>query len=140
MQPLTLQEVETHVRRYWTAFENKDIAYIPEAYSQAAMIFTTSSKRVELGRLVSMHRQREYLAPQTKLRILVKDVYVHLTSAKGAVAAYILEFHAEHLPARSATAKPLDEHHSNARITHVLERADDGELRIIHEHISIAQS
>jgi ketosteroid isomerase-like protein len=140
LEPLSLQTIEEHVRHHWKAFENKDTDYLAEAYSQASLIFTTSSKRVELGRLVIMHRQREYLSPQTKLRIDVRDIYAHLVGDRTALAAYILEFHAHGLPHRSVPSEPTDEHHSSARITQVFERAENGRLLIIHEHISVAQN
>lgn len=137
MELLTVQQIEEHVRRHWKAFEAKDTHYLEDAYSQAALIFTTSSKRVELGRLVVMHRQREYLAPQTKLRIEVRDIYVQITGPRTSLAAYMLEFHAENLA--TGLTKRIEEHHSSARITQMFESSENGGIRITHEHISIAQ-
>ncbi len=138
MQSFTSEEVEAHIRKYWLAFESKDAEFLQNAYTQAATIFTTSSKRVELGRLVSLHRQRIYLAGQSKIRIGIRDVFVHPLSDRGAVASYMLEFDAQRLAVHNA--KKSDEHHAQLRVTHVLERGEDDEIRIVHEHLSVAES
>ena len=86
-----------------------------------------------------MQRQREYLAKSTKLRVQVADIHVVAVGTDAAVAAYSLEFHAEQIPVAGTMMKRPEEHLSNARVTHVFERNENRRLKIVHEHISVAQ-
>jgi ketosteroid isomerase-like protein len=135
---LTTTEVESAVRKYWAVSAAKEARQQEDFYANHAVVFTSASKRLELARLVSMQRQREYLAKSTKLRIVVADIQVIPLGTTAAVAAYTLEFHAEDMPVEGKVKKTPDEHLSNARVTHVFERGDDGTLKIVHEHISLA--
>jgi ketosteroid isomerase-like protein len=139
MSSLTAKEVEEAVQKYWSISAAKDAEEQQASYAGHALVFTSSSKRVEPARLVSMQRQREYLAKSTKLRIQVAGVQVILLGTDAAVAAYTLEFHAEQIPLAGTITKRPQEHLSNARVTHVFERNENGELKIAHEHISMAQ-
>ncbi len=139
MPALTTREVEAAVRKYWAISSAKDAEQQRAFYAGHAIVFTSSSKRTEPARLVSMQREREYLAKSTKLRIQVADVEVLLLAEDAAVAAYTLEFHAEQIPVAGAITKRPEEHLSNARVTHVFIRDEQGELKIVHEHISLAQ-
>lgn len=138
MTQLTTTEVESAVHKYWAISAAKDARQQESFYANHAVVFTSSSRRLEPARLVSMQRQREYLAKSTKLRIVVADIQVILLGANAALAAYTLEFHAEDMPVEGKVKKVPEEHLSNARVTHVFERADDGTLKIVHEHISLA--
>ena len=139
MSQLTKSEVEAAVQGYWAVSAAKEAERQQAFYASDAVVFTSSSKRAELARLVSMQRQREYLAGSTKLRVHVADVQVRLLGTKAAVATYILEFHAEQMPVAGTGTKREQEHLSNARVTHVFEMTESGELKIVHEHISVAQ-
>ena len=140
MAQLTTTEVELAVRKYWAVTAAKDAKQQQSFFANHAVVFTSASKRLEPARLVSMHRQREYLAKSTKLRIHVANIQVIPLGPTAALAAYTLEFHAEEMPVEGMVMKSPDEHLSNARVTHVLERGEDGALKIVHEHISLAQN
>ena len=140
MPPLTTREVEAAVQKYWAVSAAKAAEQQQAFYASHAIVFTSSSRRSEPARLVSMQRQREYLAKSTRLRIQVADIQVVPIGANAAVAAYTLEFHAEQIPVAGSITKRPEEHLSNARVTHVFERNEEGELKIVHEHISVAQA
>ena len=139
MSQVTKTEVEVAVQKYWAVSAAKDAEQQQAFYANHAIVFTSSSKRAELARLVSMQRQREYLAGSTRLRVHVSDIKVLALGTDAAVAAYSLEFHAEQIPVAGTVMKRPEEHLSNARVTHVFERNENGELKIVHEHISVAQ-
>ncbi|HLJ89889.1 MAG TPA: hypothetical protein VKZ53_23980 [Candidatus Angelobacter sp.] len=140
MSQTTKQDVESAVRTYWSVTAAKDAEKQQEAYSEEAFIFTSSSRRLELARLVSMRRQREYLAATTKLRVEVgSPIEVALLGSNSAIAAYTLHFHTEQMPTNGSITKSQEEHLKNARVTHVFQCDAEGRLRIIHEHISMPQ-
>ena len=139
MSRLTKSEVEAAVRSYWAISAAKDAERQQSLYASDALVFTSSSKRAELARLVSMQRQREYLAGSTKLRVHVADVQVRLLGTNSALATCLLELHAEQMPVAGTGTKREQEHLSNARVTHVFEMNESGELKIVHAHLSVAQ-
>jgi ketosteroid isomerase-like protein len=139
MTPVTREEVELAVRKYWSVTAAKDAARQQDSYTENAFIFSTASKRLEAARLLSMRRQREYLASSTKLRVEVGNIEVALLGPDAAVSAYTLQFHAEEMPTVGTVAKKPEEHLQNARMTQVFQRHHDGTLKIVHEHISVPQ-
>src|SRR5947207_2965546 len=122
MPPVTRTEVELTSRNTGLSLRAKDAEQQQAFYSNEAIVFTSSSRRAELARLVSMQRQREYLAKSTKLRVQVADIHVVAVGTDAAIAAYSLEFHAEQIPVAGTMMKRPEEHLSNARVTHVFER------------------
>lgn len=139
MAPITKQEVEIAVRQYWSVSAAKNADLQRDSYCDEAFIFTSSSKRLEMARLVSMRRGREYLASNTKLRVELASIDVALLGPDAAVSAYTLQFHAEQLPIAGTVGKSAEEHLQNARMTQVFLRGPEGTLRIVHEHISVPQ-
>ncbi len=139
MVPVTKQEVEIAVRQYWSVSAAKNADRQRDSYCDDAYVFTSSSKRLEMARLVSMRRGREYLASSTKLRVELATIEVALLGPDAAVSAYTLQFHAEQLPTTGTGAKSPEEHLQNARMTQVFQRTPEGALRIVHEHVSVPQ-
>lgn len=139
MAPVTKQEVEIAVRQYWSVSAAKDADRQRDSYCDDAFIFTSSSKRLEVARLVSMRRGREYLASSTRLRVELASIEVALLGPDSAVSAYTLEFHAEQIPTTGTVGKSPEEHLQNARMTQVFLRGPEGMLKIVHEHVSVPQ-
>ena len=139
MSQLTKAEVESAVRKYWAVSTAKDAQQQQAFYATRALIFTSSSKKLEMAQLVSMHRQREYLAKETKFQATLSSIDVLPLGMNAAIAAYMLEFHVKNISTTGTVAKLPEEHLTNARMTQVFEKNEDGQLKIVHEHISIAQ-
>jgi ketosteroid isomerase-like protein len=134
---LSQGEIESAVRRFWELFASKKTAQWQSFYADVAMVFGTASKRPEPARLVVLRRQREYLASAARMTIDVSRVEVELVGEDCAVASYILRLHADQIAKASATGhQDIEEHLENARVTHVFHRQADGDLKIVHEHIS----
>jgi ketosteroid isomerase-like protein len=134
---LSQGEIESAVRRFWELFASKRTEQWQSFYADVALVFGTASKRPEPARLVVLRRQREYLSSAARMTIDVSRVEVELLGPDCAVAAYLLRLHAEQIAKLSADGhKDSEEHLDNARVTHVFHRQDDGDLKIVHEHIS----
>jgi ketosteroid isomerase-like protein len=134
---LSQGEIESAVRRFWELFASKRTDLWQNHYADTALVFGTASKRPEPARLVVMRRQREYLAGATKMEIKVNRVEVEMLGSDCAVAAYLLQLHAEDVAKPTAEGHVTHEEHlENARVTHVFQRQQDGGLKIVHEHIS----
>jgi ketosteroid isomerase-like protein len=138
MSALTTAEVEGAIRRYWVASAGKDAQQQQNCYAEHAMIFASSSRRAEPARLVSVRRHRQYMAKTTRLQVQTADIEVSLLGTEAAIASYVLDFHAEGILTQGSATEGPGEHLPNARVTQVFERDPDGELKIVHEHISLA--
>src|SRR5882672_69051 len=93
--PATRAEVESFVRKYWDIFAAKQVRAHESSFTSDSFIFSSSSKRIEPGRLVLMRRQREYMNDSTKFTILVSNIQVETMGPDVAVAAYNIQFEAE---------------------------------------------
>jgi ketosteroid isomerase-like protein len=134
---LSQGEIESAVRRFWELFASKRTEQWQTFYADVALVFGTASRRPEPARLVVLRRQREYFAGATQMDIQVSRVEVELLGPDCAVAAYLLQLHAEQVSKQSAAGHVASEEHlENARVTHVFQRQEDGCLKIVHEHIS----
>src|SRR5882672_8570036 len=93
--PGTRTEVESFVRKYWDIFAAKQVRAHESSFTSDSFIFSSSSKRIEPGRLVLIRRQREYMNDATKLTIHVSNMQVETMGTDVAVAAYNIQFDAE---------------------------------------------
>jgi ketosteroid isomerase-like protein len=135
--PLTRAEVEAFVRKYWSIFAAKQVRAHDSSFASDSFIFSSSSKRVEPGRLVLLRRQREYMSDSTKVTVQVSNIQIETVAPDVAVAAYNIQFDAERRIIKDAAGKTQGEKHlPNARVTHVVVRDQEGNLKILHEHIS----
>lgn len=136
--PLTKTEVESAVRSYWTISSSKQADRQQDCYAESAIIFTSSSRRAEPGRLVLVRRRREYMMGSGKMRVDVGHIDVEVIGTNAAVAVYTMQFEAQKTLAPGvAHMNASEEHLKDARVTHVFVRQSDGHLKIVHEHISI---
>ena len=134
---LSAIEVESAVRKFWELFAAKKTEQWQGFYADVATVFGTGSKRPEPARLVVLRRQREYLSSNAVIRVNVGKIDVEVLASDCAVAAYLMQLHAEQIAKLSGSGhREDDEHLENARVTHVFQRNGDGSLKIVHEHIS----
>lgn len=136
-RPLSRQEVESFIYKYWSIFAAKDVRAHEASFAPESFIFSSSSKRIEPGRLVLLRRQREYMNNATRLTVQVTNLQTELPSPNIAIAAYNIQFDAEKRLLKDASGQKQGEKHlPNARVTHVIIRDHQGNLKIFHEHIS----
>jgi ketosteroid isomerase-like protein len=73
----------------------------------------------------------------TKLMVQVTNLQIEVPAPNVAVAAYNIQFDAEKRLVKDAGGqKQAEKHLPNARVTHVIIRDQQGDLKIFHEHIS----
>jgi ketosteroid isomerase-like protein len=126
--------VIAEIQRFWTALLEKREAELAEFYSSDSNVFGSMSRRAEPGRLATARRIREYYSPQTMLRCSRGIVDVQMIGDAVAVATYNFDFHAER---RVHNGMP-DEHIIGGRCTQVFAIDGEGEIKIFHEHVSLA--
>ncbi len=137
---VTQQEIEAAVLRYWKVSSGKRSAEQQSLYSDIASVFASGSRRLEPARLVLLRRRREYLESASVMTVDIGRIEVELLDPATGVAAYTISLHAEHVAKPAALGeKDLQEHIDHARVTHVFQRGEDGQLKIMHEHISAPQ-
>lgn len=135
-EKLTPEIIRLEVQRFWKMFQDKDANALTEFYAHEATVFSSSGSRPEPGRLASARRQREYFQPKTTLSVKLGHMDVAMLGDSAAVCGYSFDFDASHV----ATGLGADgeEHIQQGRVTQVFCLDNDGQLRIMHEHISVA--
>ncbi len=137
VRPVTPQEIEAAVRRYWKVSSGKKSAEQQSLYSEIASVFASGSRRLEPARLVLLRRRREYLESASVMTVDIGRIEVEVLDSATGIAAYTVSLHAEHVAKPAAFGeKDMEEHIDHARVTHVFQRGEDGQLKIVHEHIS----
>jgi len=137
---LSKTDIEKAVQDYWRTFTSADRREKDQeaCYVETASVFASTSKRLEPARLVLIRRQREYLAPGTRVAVEIGAIEIEMLCPDSAVAAYVMRLDAEQIATYTATGQKVSEEHlEHARVTHVFRRHEDGRVRIVHEHISV---
>src|SRR5260370_21347476 len=117
---LTRAEVESFLNKYWNNLAAKRLRAHEDCFALNSFIFSSSSKRVEPGRLMLLRRQREYMNDSTRITVQMSNLEVEFIGPDGAVAAYNLHFDAERRVVADAAAgqKTSEEHLLHGRVTH----------------------
>lgn len=137
--PLTIVEVEDAVRLYWNVLASKLTAALQDFYLDTASIFATVSKRLEPARLVTARRSREYMGSSSRMSYELGAINVDLLAHDSAVAVYTARWKADQISKPSARGgKTAEENLTHLRVTHVFLRLENGSLKIVHEHLSVA--
>jgi ketosteroid isomerase-like protein len=132
---LTVEQVKTEVCRFWNAFASKDSQTLVRFYSVGATVFNSASGRYELGLLSTARREREYFQRNTKIKVDLGEIHVAILGehAESAVASYTFHFQATNLAMASGGVEDIPQ----GRASHVFAYDADGNLCIMHEHLSI---
>src|SRR5438270_47581 len=136
-EKLTPEIIRIEVQRFWKMFQEKDVDVIHQFYAPEAMVFSSSSSRPEPGRLASARRQREYFQAKTMVNVKVGQMDVTLLGDQAAVCGYSFDLDASHVA--TGLGSDAEEHIHEGRVTQVFCYDSEGQLRIMHEHISVAQ-
>jgi len=132
---LNAEQVRGAVRRFWLAFESKSGETLAEFYAHESSVFGSNSTRAEPGRLAAARRQREYFHSQSVIKVDVGEIDVLILGGAAAVASYGFKFHASKVA--SLLGKSVEEDIEQGRATQVFSLDANGELRIMHEHLSL---
>lgn len=132
---LNSERVQAEVKRFWDVFTSKEPEMLTEFYAPQSSVFSTSASRAEPGRLAAARREREYFNSQTTIRCEVGPVEVTMLGDDAAVAVYTFQFHANKVS--GGFGKHFEETIRVGRATQVFVLDSDGDLRVIHEHLSV---
>ena len=131
---ISAEKVRNEVERFWSAFSSKAADVIEAFYLPESTVFSSVSSRAEPGRLAATRRKREYFHPQSRIRVQLGRIEVQLIGDLTAVASYTFEFHASRV--MGALGKDVEEDIQNGRATQVFVEQSDGQVCILHEHLS----
>ena len=133
MQPITPAQIKADVKKFWDAFAGKSASGFQELYSPTAMVFSVDGRRTEPGRLMLVRREREFFGSQSSVSARLGEIVVQVLGPNLAVASYPFHF----FVVRSlANGKRVQVDMPYGRATQVFKRDENGECRIIHEHLS----
>jgi ketosteroid isomerase-like protein len=124
------------VARFWSVFIAKAPERLETFYDPQATVFASAATRSEPGRLTVVRRSREYFGQKAKLHHCLGPIDVQAIGHVAAVASYVFSFEARDV--EGALGALRNEKISHGRATQVFMSADDGTLRIVHEHFSTA--
>src|SRR5216683_7522269 len=132
-QKVTAEDIHMVVTRFWDVFRAKSEEQLRELYSHNSTAFEVAGVRNEPGKLGAARRAREYFHPGALFDVQIGPVDVILLGEEAAVSSYTFKFQAKQ---RARIMGKLEEEKFDVvRATHVW-RAEEGKLRIIHEHFS----
>jgi len=136
MEPISAQEVRERVQHFWTVFSSKKQSEFEAMYLPSATVFAVDGRRSELARLMIVRRARELMSASASVVAKLGVVEVQVLTPNVAVTCYPLHFSTtRNLPngRRYRADIPF------LRATHVFVKEANGELRIMHEHLSSAE-
>jgi ketosteroid isomerase-like protein len=135
-EQLSPETIRAEIARFWATFASKAQDRLEEVYDPEAIVFSSSAKSSESGRLTVVRRSREYFIPQASLHHSLGRIDVQAIGEQAAIASYVFRFEAKNVGGSLGAMR--DERIMHGRATQVFIRDHDGALRIVHEHFSAA--
>ena len=136
MTSITAEEVCAEVKKFWEYFSRKSKNRFDEMYLPSATVFAADSRRMEPARLMLVRRERELFAAGSQVSAKLGTIDVQMAGRKLAVASYPFHFS---ITRTLASGKRVRVEMPWGRATQVLQRDENGVLRIVHEHMSSAE-
>ena len=134
--PISAQEARDRVQRFWKVFSDKSKTEFEAMYLPAATVFAVDGRRSEPARLMAVRRAREMMSESSSVEARLGFIEVQLLSPRVAVTCYPLHFTTTRNMPNGRRYRADIPH---LRATHVFIRDANGELRILHEHLSSAE-
>jgi ketosteroid isomerase-like protein len=135
MGTTSVEEVRALVQNFWEFFIRKSKARFDELYSPSATVFAADARRGEPARLMLVRRARELFGPASAVGAKLDAIDVQILRDDLAVASYAFHFNVTRsLP----NGKRVSVDVPFGRATQVFQRDANGNLKIIHEHMSSA--
>ena len=128
--------IEAEVARFWTILASKNAESLKEFYDSQAVVFSSSAIKSDVGSLTAVRRIREYISSTARIHYELGKIHVQAIGHVAAIASYAFSFDAKNVPGALGALK--HEKITQGRATQVFVAADDGTLRIVHEHLSKA--
>lgn len=137
IETISADKIREEVHRFWDAFTTQCKNRFQELYSPTASCFAADGRRSEPARLMWVRREREFFGPKSSVGARLGTITVQVLTPTLAVACYGFHFSVVRvLP----NGKRVQVEVPFGRATQVFHRGHDGELLIIHEHLSSAEA
>lgn len=135
MGKTSADEIRAAVQKFWGHFIRKSKGPFEEMYSPSATVFAADARRGESARLMLVRRTRELFGPASAVGAKFDAIDVQILRDDLAVASYAFHFNVTRsLP----NGKRVSVDVPFGRATQVFQRDSNGNLKIIHEHMSSA--
>jgi hypothetical protein len=133
---ITAEQVQAVVHRYWRALMDKSRGELEKLYTYDASVFNPFSQRTEPGRVSAARKEREYFETETIFRAeIVGPIEVLLPVENVAVAYYNFRWYATGM-SEQIIGRRFAKGVREGRATMVLTTDFEGNVRILHEHLS----
>src|SRR5579864_4814197 len=129
------EDVSTQVHRFWNAYCNGSKHILAEMYLPSAIVFGTFARRSEPVQLTLARRLRKVGNLKSSMSAQLGPIDVQAVG-DIAVASYPYHFH---LIKANSDGSRLDIDAPYARGTQIFQSDQNGALRIVHEHLSVAE-
>lgn len=133
VEPISSEEVRAEVARFWNVFSSKSKDQFEEMYFPAAIVFSSTARHTEPGRLMLARRVRQFFGPGISVRVELGSIGVQLVGKNVAIATYIYRFRSTRT---ESDGTQVNRETPFGRATQIFQRDESGSLRIIHEHMS----
>jgi ketosteroid isomerase-like protein len=135
-QKVSAEQVRSKVHRYWDALANKSKEKLTDFYTPDALVFMADTRRNEPARLMIERRTREFFDSEGSAGAdVIGNIEVQITGPNVAIATYSYHFRA----IRNRNNMRLQIDMPQARASQIFRLDADGEVRIVHEHLSAAK-
>jgi len=133
---ISAEQVREKVQRFWHAFSGKARTEFEAMYQPSATVFAVDGRRSEVARLTVVRRARELMSQSSSVTARLGTIEVQVLGPDVAVTSYPLHF-------STVRSMPNGRRYRSdipyLRATHIFVRDAEGQLRIIHEHLSSAE-
>ncbi len=133
---ITVEQVQTAVRRYFQVLSEKTPGELADMYTYDSLVFGAFVPRPEPGRVSAARREREYFKLQASYRAeITGPIEVQILGDNVAVASHTMRAYALNLE-EPTLGKRFNRTVRDGRGTHVFVLDAEGKLLLAHQHIS----
>jgi ketosteroid isomerase-like protein len=135
MGTISAEDVSAQVQRFWNAYCSSSKHILEEMYLPTAIVFGTFARRSESVQLTLARRLRKSGSSKSSMRAQLGPIDVQI-AGDVAIASYPYHFH---LIKGNSDGSRLDLDVPYSRGTQIFQLDENGALRIVHEHFSVAE-
>lgn len=134
MQQISAEKVRAEVKRFWLILSGKSHDKLESLYSADAIVFTGKAKRPESALLAIARRSRRAPVEGSNTSAELGAVELQI-SGDVAIASYTYQYQEERMAENGARSQRNTLY---GRATQVFQANSNGDIKIVHEHLSAA--
>jgi ketosteroid isomerase-like protein len=135
MPAISAEQIGAQVQTFWNAFCGRSASLLEQMYYPTGIVFGTFARRSESARLMLARRLRKFGDPKSFASAKLGPIDVQI-AGDMAIASYPYHFH---LSKDNSDGSRLELDEPYSRATQVFQADQNGALRILHEHFSVAE-